>query len=108
GLPEDQKNINLISKKFADTLKKVQKVYSEIHEARVSIKQQRSGNKNEGTYEVSIMITTSHHAPLIFQSVGFDISEVLEELSQKLLRVLSKHTRNRSKTSIRKMGSPMF
>jgi CBS domain-containing protein len=108
GLPEDQKNVNLISKKFEDTLKRIQKVYSEIHEARVSIKQQRTGNKKEGTYEVSIMITTSHHAPLIFRSVGFDLSEVLEELSQKLLKILSKRAKNRSKTSIRKIGSPMF
>lgn len=108
GLPEDQKNVNLISKKFEATLKRIQKVYSEIHEARVSIKQQRTGSKKEGTYEVSIMITTSHHAPLIFSSVGFDLSEVLEELSQKLLKVLSKRAKNRSKTSIRKIGSPMF
>ena len=83
-------------------------MYSEIHEARVSIKQQRTGSKKEGTYEVSIMITTSHHAPLIFRSVGFDLSEVLEELSQKLLKILSKRAKNRSKTSIRKIGSPMF
>jgi len=108
GLPEDQKNVSLISKKFESTLKRIQKVYSEIHEARVSIKQRRTGNKKEGTYEVSMMITTSHHTPLIFSSVGFDLSEVLEELSQKLLKMLSKRAKNRSKTSIRKIGSPMF
>ena len=112
GLPEDQKNINLISKKFGDTLKKVQKIYSEIHEARVSIKQQRTGGKKEGKYEVTIMITTSHHAPLIFSSVGFDLSQVLEELGQKLLKSLSKRTNKkdnkRSRKSIRKMGSPIF
>jgi len=108
GLPEDQKDVNLISKKFEDTLKRIQKIYSEIHEARVSIKQQRTGGRKEGTYEVSIMITTSHHAPLIFSSVGFDLSEVLEELSQKLLKTLSKRAKNRSKTSIRKIGSPIF
>ena len=108
GLPEDQKNVNLISKKFAATLKRLQKVYSEIQEARVSIKQQRTGSKKEGKYEVSIMITTPHHAPLIYNSVGFDLSEVLEELSQKLLKTLSKRAKRRSKTSIRKIGSPIF
>jgi CBS domain-containing protein len=112
GLPEDQKNVNLISKKFGDTLKKVQKVYSEIHEARVSIKKQRTGGKKEGKYEVTIMITTSHHAPLIFNSVGFDLSQVLEELGQKLLRSLSKGTNRkdnkRSRKSIRKIGLPIF
>ena len=112
GLPEDQKNVNLISKKFGDTLKKVQKVYSEIHEARVSIKKQRTGGKKEGKYEVTIMITTSHHAPLIFSSVGFDLSQVLDELGQKLLRSLSKGANKkdnkRSRKSIRKMGLPIF
>jgi ribosome-associated translation inhibitor RaiA len=91
-----------------NTLKRLQKVYSEIHEARVSIKQQRTGSKKEGKYEASIMITTSHHTPLIFNSIGFDLSEVLEELSQKLLRTLSKRTKRRSKTSIRKIGLPIF
>ena len=105
GLPEDQKNVNLISKKFEDTLKRIQKAYSEIHEARVSIKKRRTGNKREGTYEISIMIITSHRAPLIFNSVGFDLSEVLEELSQKLLKTLSKRAKNRSKASIRKISS---
>lgn len=108
GLPEDQKNVNLISKKFEITLKRLQKVYSEIQEARVSIRQQRTGSKKEGKYEVSIMITTPHHAPLIHSSVGFDLSQVLEELSQKLLRTLSKRAKRRSKTSIRKIGLPMF
>ncbi|MDH3311853.1 MAG: CBS domain-containing protein [Nitrosopumilus sp.] len=108
GLPEDQKNVNLISKKFENTLKRLQKVYSEIYEAKVSIKQQRTGSKKEGKYEVSIMITTPHHAPLIHNSIGFDLSEVLEELSQKLLKTLSKRAKRRSKTSIRKIGLPIF
>lgn len=108
GMPEDQQNVNLISSKFAKTLKRLQQVYSEIHEARVSIKQQRSGNKNEGKYEVSIMIITPHHTPLIYSSIGFDLSEVLEELSEKLLKTLSKRAKNRSKDSIRKIGLPIF
>jgi len=108
GMPEDQQNVNLISSKFGKTLKKLQQVYSEIHEARVSIKQQRTGNKKEGKYEVSIMIITPHHTPLIYHSVGFDLSEVLEDLSDKLLRVLSKRAKNRTKDSIRKIGLPIF
>jgi len=108
GMPEDQRNANLISAKFEKTLKRLQQTYSEIHEARVSIKKQRSGGRKEGKFDVTIMITTSHHAPLIYKSVGFDLSEVLEELSQKLLRNLSKKAKQRSKTSIRKMGLPIF
>ncbi|MDH3610731.1 MAG: CBS domain-containing protein [Nitrosopumilus sp.] len=108
GMPEDQRNANLISDKFEKTLKRLQQTYSEIHEARVSIKKQRSGGRKEGKFDVTIMISTSHHAPLIYKSVGFDLSEVLEDLSQKLLRNLSKRAKQRSKTSIRKMGLPIF
>ncbi|MDH3677039.1 MAG: CBS domain-containing protein [Nitrosopumilus sp.] len=108
GMPEDQQDIKLISSKFEKTLKRLQQTYSEIHEARVSIKKQRTGGKKEGKFEVTIMISTSHHAPLIYKSIGFDLSEVLEDLSQKLLRNLSKRAKQRSKTSIRKMGLPIF
>jgi len=108
GMPEDQRNANLISSKFKKTLKRLQQTYLEIHEARVSIKKQRSGGKREGKFDVTIMISTSHHAPLIYKSLGFDLSEVLEDLSQKLLRNLSKRAKHRSKTSIRKIGLPVF
>ena len=108
GLPEDQKNTNLITSKFEKTLKRLQQTYSEIHEARVSIKKQRSGGTKEGKFDVTIMVTTSHHTPLIYKSIGFDLSAVLEELSQKLLRNLEKRAKRRSKTSIRKMGLPEF
>lgn len=108
GMPEDQQNIELINSKFEKILKRLQNVYSEIHEARVSIKQQRTGNKKEGKYEVTVMVIVSHHTPLVFSSLGFDLSEVLEDLSQKLLRTLSKRAKNRSKDSIRKIGLPIF
>jgi len=108
GMPDEQQYANLISSKFGKTLKRLQQVYSNIHEARVAIKQQRTGNKKEGKYEVSIMIITSHHTPLIFVSVGFDLSEVLEDLSEKLLKTLTKRAKNRSKESIRKIGLPIF
>lgn len=107
GMPEDQKNVNLITAKFTNTLKRLQKVYSEIQEAKVSIKQRRSGGKKAGKYEVSIMITTPHHSPYIYKDVGFDLSKVIENLSQKLLRNLSKRSKRRSKTSIRKVNLPI-
>jgi len=108
GIPEEQRNSNLITSKFERTLKRLQQTYSEIHEARVVIKKERSGGRKEGKFDVTIMISTSHHSPLIYKSIGFDLSEVLEDLSEKLLRNLSKRAKQRSKTSIRKMGSPVF
>jgi len=118
GMPEDQRNVDLITSKFNNTLKRLAKVYSEIQEAKVSIKQGRtrsgagsrkSRNKGNraGKYEISIMITTPHHATQIFKSVGFDLSETLEELSQKLLKTLSKRAKRRTKLSVRKVGLPI-
>ena len=107
GMPEDQKNTNLITSKFNNTLKRIQKVYSEIQEARVTIKQKRTGGKKAGKYEVSIMISTPHHSPHIYKETGFDLSNVIESLSQKLLRNLSRRSKRRSKTSIRKINLPI-
>lgn len=108
GLPEEQKNIDLISSKFSDTLKRIRNVYSEIQEAKVIIKKQRSGSKKrkEGMYEVSIMITTPHYSPFIFKETGWDLGKVFELLSQKMRRQLSKRAKKRSKPSIRKIEAP--
>lgn len=107
GLPEDQKNVDLISSKFSNTLKRIRNAYSDIQEARITIKQQRSGGKKAGKYDVSIIITTPHHSPLIYTEVGFDLSKIIENLSQKLLRNLSKKAKRRNKTSIRKIDLPI-
>lgn len=109
GMPEDQTNVDLITSKFSKTLKRVKKVYSEIQEAKVSIKKgrTRSGSKRSGKYEISVMITTPHHAPLVFKEAGFDLSHTLESLSQKLLRMLSKRAKRRNKPSIRRINLPI-
>jgi CBS domain-containing protein len=108
GIPEEQKNVDLITSKFSNTLKRIRNVYSEIQEAKVSIKKQRSGSKKrrEGMYEVSVMITTPHYASFIFKEAGWDLGKVFEILSQKMLRRLSKRAKKRSKISIRKMEVP--
>ena len=108
GLPEEQKNVDLISNKFSDTLKRIRNVYSEIQEAKIIIKKQRSGSnkRKEGMYEVSIMIMTPHYAPFIFKENGWDLSKVFEILSQKMRRQLSKRAKRRNKPSIRKLETP--
>ena len=105
GMPEEQKNVNLITSKFSNSLKRIRNVYSEIQEAKVSIKQQRSGSKNRrgGKYDVSVMITTPHYAPFIFKESGFDLGQIFESLGQKMRRKLSKRAKRRYKPSIRKI-----
>lgn len=108
GLPEEQKNVDLITSKFSNTLKRIRNVYSEIQEAKVSIKKQRSGSKNrkEGKFDVSVMITTPHYAPFIFKESGWDLGQVFENLSQKMRKKLSKRAKRRFKPSIRKIETP--
>ena len=108
GIPEEQKNVDLIISKFSNTLKKIRNVYSELQEARVTIKKQRTGSnkKREGMYEVSIMIITPHYAPFIFKESGWDLGKVFEILSKKMLRTLSKRAKRRFKPSIRKIETP--
>jgi len=108
GMPEEQENVDLITSKFNNTLKRIQKVYSEIQEAKISLKKRRSGSKNKrgGMYDVSVMITTPHYHPFTFKEAGWDLSQVFETLSQRMLRRLSKRAKRRSKTSIRKIKVP--
>lgn len=108
GMPEDQRNVDLITSKFSKTLQRIRNVYSEIQEARVTIKKQRTGQKNrkEGMYEVSVMISTPHYAPFIFKESGWDLGKVFEILSQKMRKMLSKRAKRRSKPSIRKIETP--
>ena len=108
GMPEEQENVDLITSKFNNTLKRIQKVYSEIQEAKISLKKRRSGSKNKrgGVYDVSVMITTPHYPPFTFKETGWDLSQVFETLSQRMLRRLSKRAKRRSKTSIRKIKVP--
>ena len=108
GIPEEQKNIDLIISKFSNTLKKIRNVYSEIQEARVTIKKQRTGSnkRKEGMYEISIMIITPHYTPFIFKESGWDLGKVFEILSKKMLRTLSKRAKRRFKPSIRQIETP--
>ena len=108
GMPEEQENVDLITSKFNNTLKRIQKVYSEIQEAKISLKKRRSGSKNKrgGMYDVSVMITTPHYHPFTFKEAGWDLSQVFETLSQRMLRRLSKRAKRRFKTSIRKIEVP--
>lgn len=109
GLPEDQRNVDLIVSKFSSTLKRIQKVYSDIQEAKITVKERRSGSKNkgEGKFDVSATVITPHYAPFIFKESGFDLSQVFEKIGQHMRRKLSKRAKRRYKTSIRKMNLPI-
>ena len=105
GLPEDEDS-RLISSKFVKVLNRLQNVYSKIDEARLTIEKSRVGGKRKN-FEVRILIITPYRRH-VYKETGWDLSNVCEQLGQRLLRNLSKKRKNRSRTSIRKTSGKIF
>lgn len=99
GMPKED-NANIMTEKLTKALDRLQKVYPDVQEAKVYVKKHHGAGKH--SYEVSTTIITPQHKH-VFSSTGFDLSKVFDELSGKLLRILSKRAKNRYKLSIRKM-----
>jgi ribosome-associated translation inhibitor RaiA len=101
GMPKDD-NAGIIADKFTKILDKIQRVYPDIQEAKVYVK------KNHGTgsrynFEVSTTIITPHQK-YVFSRSGYDLSKVFDEISGRLMRLLSKRAKKRYKMSIRKIS----
>lgn len=101
GMPKDD-NAGIIGEKFTKILDKLQRVYPDIQEAKVYVK------KNHGTgsrynFEVSTTIITPHQR-YMFSRSGYDLSKVFDEISGRLMRLLSKRAKKRYKLSIRKIS----
>lgn len=100
GMPKED-NANIIASKFTKVLDRLQKVYPDVQEAKVYIKKHH-GTGSRYNYEVSAVVITPHQR-YIFSREGFDISKVFDEISGRLLRLLTKRAKKRYKLSIRKM-----
>jgi ribosome-associated translation inhibitor RaiA len=100
GMPKED-NANIITEKYAKALDRLQKVYPDIQEAKVYVKKHH-GVGSRYNYEVSTTIITPHQK-YVFSRTGFDLSKVFDEISGRLLRLLSKRAKKRYRMSIRKM-----
>ncbi len=107
GLPKDEPNVELVTKKFSGVLKRIQKGISKIHEARIVVKTLNIRGKRR-TYEVSILIKTRRKR-FSYKDTGWDLSNICESIGQKLLRELTQNkTAKRKKLSIRKIEGKLF
>ncbi len=107
GLPKDEPNVELVTKKFSGVLKRIQKGISKIHEARIVVKTLNIRGKRR-TYEVSILIKTRRKR-FSYKDTGWDLSNICESIGQKLLRELTQNkTAKRKKQSIRKIEGKLF
>ena len=100
GIPKEE-NVGIIMTKFTKTIDRLSKVYPDIQEARVYIKKVHS-SKGRQNYEVSTVILTPTEK-YVFGRNGFDLSKAFDEISNRILRKLSKRTTKRYRFSIRKM-----
>jgi len=103
GMSANDTNKRLVKAKFVRTLRRLEKIYSKIEEARISIKQQRTGGKKKN-YQVSALIITPRKRH-VYKESGWDLSNICEVLEQRLLRNLTKHTNKRLRSSVRKIKS---
>jgi len=107
GLPKDEANVELVTKKFSGVLKRIQKGISKIHEARITVKTLNITGKRR-TYEVSVLIKIQRKR-FSYKDTGWNLSKICESIGQKLLRELTKNkTNKRQKKSIRKIKGKLF
>jgi CBS domain-containing protein len=100
GLPKED-NSGIVAEKFSKTLEKLQRVYPDVQEAKVYVKKHH-GAGSRYNYDVSTVIITPHQR-YTFSRTGYDLSKVFDEISGRLMRLLSKRAKKRYKLSIRKI-----
>jgi hypothetical protein len=102
GMPSELSNADIVKTKFQKIIKNLIKVYPEVEEARTSIKTIHNPSGNRQNFEISLMITTPYRTYNYAES-GWDLSQIFDTLGRRIIRNLSKRSKKRWKTSIRKI-----
>lgn len=102
GMPEDMENAEIVKTKFQKIISNLIKVYPEVEEARTSIKIIHSPISQRKHFEVSVKIFTPYKTHN-YTELGWDLSQVFDALGRRIVRNLSKRSKKRWKTSIRKI-----
>lgn len=106
GMPEDEFFAEIIISKFSSAVKRLEKKFRKIDESRITIKRTRAKGKNKN-YVVSVLIKTPHKR-FNYKETGWDLSNISENMSQKLLSNLTKYKKKRLKKSVRKIEGEIF
>jgi len=106
GMPEDEFYAELIISKLSSSIQRLEKVFHEIDEARLSIKRTRSEGKKQN-YTVSVLIKTPKKR-FYYKKTGWDLSNVCEKLNQRILSTLTKRNKKRFRLSVRKIEKKLF
>ena len=102
GLPADLSNADIVKTKFAKIIQNLRKVYPEVEEAKASIKTVHNPTSNRNHYKVTVRVLTPYKSDN-YEELGWDLSQVFDALGSRIIRSLSKRSKKRWKTSIRKV-----
>src|SRR3972149_4120505 len=102
GMPDDAKNAEIVKTKFQKIISNLIKVYPEVEEARTSIKTIHNPTSQRKHFEVSVRIVTPYQTHN-YTELGWDLSKAFDALGRRITRNLSKRSKKRWKTSIRKI-----
>ncbi|HSF28422.1 MAG TPA: CBS domain-containing protein, partial [Nitrosopumilaceae archaeon] len=107
GMPDDAKNAEIVKTKFQKIISNLIKVYPEVEEARASIKTIHNPTSQRKHFEISLRIVTPYKTHNYIE-LGWDLSKVFDALGRRTIRNLSKRSKKRWKTSIRKMDNFVY
>lgn len=102
GLPQNLDNTQIIKEKFDKIIRNLRKVYPEVEEAKANIKTIHSPSSNRQHYQVVVRVITPYRFHS-YTEIGWDLSKIFDALGTKIVRNLSKRSKKRWKTSIRKI-----
>ncbi len=101
GLPEDLSNAEIVKTKFSKIIQNLRKVYPEVEEAKASIKTVHNPTSNRNHYQVTVRIITPYQSHS-YVELGWDLAKAFDAVGRRVIRNLSKRSKRRWKTSIRK------
>lgn len=102
GMPDDAENSEIVKTKFQKIISNLIKVYPEVEEARTSIKTVHNPTSQRKHFEVSVRIVTPYQMHN-YTELAWDLSKAFDALGRRIIRNLSKRSKKRWKTSIRKI-----
>ena len=102
GMPDDATNADIVKTKFQKIIGNLIKVYPEVEEARTSIKTVHNPTSQRKHFEVSVRIITPYRTHN-YTELAWDLSKAFDALGKQIIRNLSKRSKKRWKTSIRKI-----
>ena len=102
GLPQNLDNSQIIKEKFDKIIRNLRKVYPEVEEAKATIKTIHNPTSNRQHFEVTVRVFTPYTTHN-YTEQGWDLSKIFDILGSKVTRNLTRRSKKRWKTSIRKI-----